>query len=454
MASGLRHLGKVRNLCRYGGIVDNGIRSLSSSSVAVKSDEKALGGNEDSSAAQMPYSLFMWGTNQKGSIPLPDILEEGKSGSSTSNLLKSKRVYDHPMQIDLEKAYGIDNKSVTIKSMHCGPLATACVLSDGRCFLHGDNSFGQLGNGDLNDALVPEIMSPPESSSLHLDQVESISLGSQFSAVIDKKGDLYTFGYGGSVMKEGIGNLGHGDAESYYTPTLVQSLVEDGVYAKQVAVGVSHMTVLTTEGEVLTAGAGSYGRLGNLETYDQLFLEPIELLQSEKIQHVANGKEFSAALTTEGIVFCWGRNDKGQCGTGAGLSVDVYAMEPLPLPVEGVLEGRKVVKVDTGYAHAAAITEQGELFMWGSGLHHQPELMTDLLGKNIVDLACGQNYTIALDDQGQIHTFGKGKTGVLGLANETSLNQPTHVEGLSKYKVAKLSAGWSHVACLVQPSES
>ena len=252
-------------------------------------------------------------------------------------------------------------------------------------------------------------------------------------------------------MKEGIGNLGHGDGESHYTPTLVQSLVEDGVYAKQVAVGNAHMTVLTTEGEVLTTGAGSYGRLGNLETNsDQLFLEPVELLQSETVQQIASGKEFSAALTQDGIVFCWGRDDKGQCGTGTGLSVDVYAMEPMPQPVEGLLEGRRVVKVDTGYAHAAAITEHGELFVWGGGRDHQPTLINTV--PNIVDIACGQNYTVALDDQGKVYTFGKGKTGVLGLASQTKLLEPTHVEGLHPHKVASISAGWSHVACLVHPS--
>lgn len=336
-----------------------------------------------------------------------------------------------------------------VKSVDCGPNGTAVVLTDGRCFLVGDNSSGQLGNGGTSDVLVPQMLDPTDSSPLHFDQVDSISLGSQFSAIVDTNGDLYTFGYGGSVMKEGMGNLGHGDADSYYTPKLVTSLVEDGVYAKQVAVGDAHMTVLTTEGEVLTAGAGSYGRCGNLETFDQLHLEPVELLQSENVQQIAAGKAFSAALTKDGVVYCWGKNDSGQCGAGAGFSVDVYAMEPIPMPVEGLLEGRKVVKVDAGHSHTAAITEQGELFIWGNKLYHQPELMTNI--HDVVDVACGQDYTIALDDQGRIHSFGKGKTGVLGLGNQTSLSQPTLVEGLSKHKVAKLSAGWSHAAALIHP---
>ena len=91
----------------------------------------------------------------------------------------------------------LDNKATTIKSIHCGPTATACILSDGRCYLHGDNSSGQLGNNGTNDVLLPELLSPPDSSPLHSHQIESISLGSQFSAIIDTNGDLYTFGFGG-----------------------------------------------------------------------------------------------------------------------------------------------------------------------------------------------------------------------------------------------------------------
>ena len=81
------------------------------------------------------------------------------------------------------------------------------------------------------------------------------------------------------------------------------------------------MTVLTTEGEVLTCGAGSYGRLGNLETHeDQLFLEPVEMLRSG-VSDISGGKSFTMALK-DGQIHAFGRGDKGQLGTGFGLAVD------------------------------------------------------------------------------------------------------------------------------------
>lgn len=141
-------------------------------------------------------------------------------------------------------------------------------------------------------------------------KVKSIKIGQNFSAFVDSNDDLYTFGFGGSSLS-GLGALGHGNGESYLEPQLVESLVEDGCFIKDLQLGESHMTVLTTEGEVLTTGAGSYGRLGRFDAMDQLYLEPVDLLTSDVTQ-IAGGKSFTLALTSDGVVHGWGRNHKGQ----------------------------------------------------------------------------------------------------------------------------------------------
>lgn len=61
---------------------------------------------------------------------------------------------------------------------------------------------------------------------------------------------------------------------------------------------------------MLCTGAGAYGRLGNFETIDQLFFEPVELLTSG-VEQIAVGKSFTLALK-DGLVHGWGRNHKGQ----------------------------------------------------------------------------------------------------------------------------------------------
>lgn len=300
--------------------------------------------------------------------------------------------------------------------------------------------------------LVPTLLNPPDSTPLHHDQISKIKLGTNFTAIIDTNGDLYTCGYNGSTLAEGIGCLGHGYFPEEYlnTPKLVDSLVEDGCSVDQVAVGNYHMVVLTTEGEVLTSGSAQWGRVGNLDTGDQLFLEPVEMLVSETdVCQIEAGESFSLALTkNDGIIFSWGENKKGQCGTGSGLSVEMYAMEPMPVPIEGMLEGRKVVKMSAGKSHAAALTENGEVFVWGMDIVHQPELVTDLAHANIVDVQCGHGYTMALDDEGKIYTLGKSKAGVLGIEKQTKTVTPTLIDAFLDKKVTKMFAGWNHAACL------
>lgn len=348
-----------------------------------------------------------------------------------------------------------DNNELHIRDVVCGPTSTAIILSDNTAFTFGSNSNGNLGLGHRKDVLIPTLLNPPDSTQLHHDQISKIKLGNNFTAIIDTNGDLYTCGYNGSTLSEGIGCLGHGYFPEEYldTPKLVESLVEDGCLVDQVAVGSAHMVVLTTEGELLTCGSAQWGRIGNLDSADQLFLEPVEMLAGETdICQIESGRDFSLALSgTDGIIYAWGKNDKGQCGTGSGLSVEMYAMEPMPVPIEGLLEGRKVVKMSAGHSHAAALTDKGELFIWGMGIHHQPELITELAHKKIVDVKCGKAYTIALDDDGKIYTFGrKTKTGVLGLEKQNQAVTPTLVDGLSDKKVVCLNAGWNHVACLTE----
>ena len=140
-----------------------------------------------------------------------------------------------------------------------------------------------------------------------------------------------------------------------------------------------------------------------------------------------------------------------------GLAVDVYAMESLPTPIEGNLEGRKVTRIAAGHSHAAAVTSAGELFTWGMHVDHEPKLETSLLHTKIVDVACGQNYTLALDEEGRLYSLGKGKSGVLGLASTKMTLVPLLVEGIpgipSGERVVSMSAGWSHVACTTALSE-
>ena len=75
--------------------------------------------------------------------------------------------------------------------------------------------------------------------------------------------------------------------------------------------------------------------------------------------------------------------------------MDIHSMESFPVLVDA-FAGARVTQVAAGYDHAAAVTDNGRLYMWGSKLWIEPHEMTILKDENIVSVACGRRYTAAL----------------------------------------------------------
>ena len=270
--------------------------------------------SSSSSIPSRDTSIYTWGTNKSGCLLQDD------SKMDSNGILWEPQPADGIKQLGGKK----------IVDICCGHSETMIITEDGRVWVVGENKNGQLGLGHKNPVSTL--------TELKVDGVTEFRkgrIGINTGALIAKNGDLYTFGFGGSAL-QGIGCLGHGDGKSYLTPTLVESLVEDGCEVVDIALGESHTTVLTTEGEVLTTGAANYGRLGNGETSeDNLHFDAVEILPSETITQIAGGESFTLALTDEGVIYGWGKNAKGQLGTGYGMAVDMYAMEQIPTPMEG-----------------------------------------------------------------------------------------------------------------------
>lgn len=73
----------------------------------------------------------------------------------------------------------------------------------------------------------------------------------------------------------------------------------------------------------------------------------------------AVGRKHAAAITATGALFTWGEGRGGKLGLGHDQD------QPVPLRVRHGLEGQVAVAVACGDDCTAALTEGGELFMWG-----------------------------------------------------------------------------------------
>ncbi|KAM9370368.1 protein RCC2 [Phaethornis superciliosus] len=126
----------------------------------------------------------------------------------------------------------------------------------------------------------------------------------------------------------------------------------------------------------------------------------------------------SLLITTEGKLWSWGRNEKGQLGHGDTKRVEA------PKLIE-VLGAEAIVAAACGRNHTLALTESGSVFAFGEnkmgqlGLGNQTDAVpspTQIMynGQPITKLACGAEFSMIMDCKGNLYSFGCPEYGQLG----------------------------------------
>ncbi len=138
---------------------------------------------------------------------------------------------------------------------------------------------------------------------------------------------------------------------SYPNPVKVLENVQS------VNLGEGHSAAVTKDGVLYVWGDNKYGQVGNGANEECLNVEgrPVKVL--ENVQSVSLGWYHSAAVTKDGALYMWGRNDRGQLGDGTRQARNI------PLKV---LEHVQEVRLD--YNRSEAMTEDGSVYMWGANL--------------------------------------------------------------------------------------
>ncbi|KAJ1285675.1 hypothetical protein BS78_03G295300 [Paspalum vaginatum] len=154
----------------------------------------------------------------------------------------------------------------------------------------------------------------------------------------------------------------------------------------------------------------------------------------------------------------WGAGTDGQLGNG-GFD-DHYLPQPLLLPTR--CRGR-VSLVTGGGAHAIALTNDGEVFTWGRGTHGQlghgnlenipqPKLVKFLENHTITYVSAGWNHSGFSTDSGQLFMCGDGSFGQLGTGDNHSRNLPFEVAYFNGRHIDKLASGMRHSLILLKES--
>ena len=250
----------------------------------------------------------------------------------------------------------------------------------------------------------------------------------------------------GSVWSWGPGDfchLGHGDEEPQLLPKKIEALAGQRVVA--VSAGTEHSLAIAADGAVWSWGSGAFGKLGHGDQQHMLLPKKIEAFAGRRVVAVSAGDDHCLAITADGGVWSWGYGGFGELGHG------VQQHQLLPKKVEA-LAGQRVVAVSAGQVHSLAITAGGALWSWGSGGQGQlghggrqqqllPKKVEALDGKRIVAISAGSFHNVAITADGAVLSWGSGMRGRLGHGDDERKLLPKKVEALAGQRVVAVSAG-------------
>ena len=142
--------------------------------------------------------------------------------------------------------------------------------------------------------------------------------GANFSVALTESGRVLTWG------SNEHGQLGDGSRRPRRTPQQVR--LPDGHRAAAIAAGTDHVVVVTTRGHLITWGRNHRGQLGTGDRDDRL--SP-KVVRAETVRKVAAGDGISAAITPGGRLLTWGRNGQGQLAQKGSVPVGRDVLKPI-----------------------------------------------------------------------------------------------------------------------------
>lgn len=296
-----------------------------------------------------------------------------------------------------------------------GDFHSAAISEDGRVYMWGRNTQGQLGLGKRGKG---KVCAAQWVESLKDFRIQALALGAEHSLALSEEGEVLSWGTSLN------GRLGHGEGHrsssmfsifrksSEYTPRLVKGFRD--VKVSKVAAGLTHSACLDEQGSLFTFGKGRECQLGL--GGDRDISEPKRVPVIPPVEEIACGGYHTGAISRNGQLYMWGSNEYGCLGFG----YKHQNATSLPMLVEGALESLRVTQVQCGWKHTMALTVDGDVFAWGWG---------------------GSQGTHGVD--------GLSSGGQLGLGNENDFLEPTQVKS-KKMKAIQISCGFNHSGAILE----
>jgi alpha-tubulin suppressor-like RCC1 family protein len=267
-------------------------------------------------ARRRDRSVWCWGANDRGQLGV---------GSTTTRLTATR-------------VPGLLADALALGGEH------TCALDGSTLSCWGANDRGQLGDGSRMPRVAP------------------MALSGSFTA--PAAGRAHTCAtQNGSVLCWGAndrGQLGDGSVDERTSPTAVP----DTMGHRVLAAGADHVCAQGTDRAVRCWGDGARGALGDGMTTVRTAATAVTSWNMARLMGAGEG--FTCVSAAFSDLRCTGRNDRGQLGDMA------TADRSTPAPLERLTTARAdFIALAAGRAHACALITDGTLWCWGDNVRGQ-----------------------------------------------------------------------------------
>ncbi|MBC7842786.1 MAG: hypothetical protein H7099_10755 [Gemmatimonadaceae bacterium] len=288
----------------------------------------------------------------------------------------------------------------------------ACGVADQGTFCWGDNSVGQLGNGNTTPSLLPASVTGAHTS---------LSAGARHVCAREAGGIVRCWG------DNAQGQLGDGTTFSRSVPT-----AGPGGPFVMVTAGASHSCALATDGSAYCWGSNTDGQLGNGTTVRAL--SPVLVGGSRPFATIAAGANHTCALDVGGAAWCWGDNTDGQLGDGTTTDRSQPVRVSGPEVFSALAGG--------GDSHTCALGETGIVRCWGANDVGQlgngatapittPIAVPAAMPFSYVSL--GDRHTCAIAADAASYCWGFNASGQLGDNSTATRTAPTIAQASARF---------------------
>lgn len=343
------------------------------------------------------------------------------------------------------------------KDIDAGFEHSAAINFDGTLWAWGNNINGQIGDNTFISKNKPTLIDTSRFWQI-IKTGGNHTIALQYKAFADdlegknKFIGVYSWGW------NGYGQLGIGYPPedknvvtkiSYFENVFKYAQVED-LKKIRIAVGAEHSMLLDHTGKLHVWGNGAKGQLG-IDLGPKTLSYNILEMSGNNWKEIASGDYHNLAIKTDGTLWAWGSNEKGQLGDNSQINRN------LPIQIGNDKDWKFI---SCGTDHSIAIKNDGTIWGWGNNIYYQLgdsstnqiQITPKKLNKDKwIYVDCGVYLTVAQHENGKFYSWGANNLGQLGDGTTKYRNIPSDIKNQEYFN--KVVAGGNFMLGLEKKGE-